>query len=77
MLERRPQRNCKGWNLSALETVWDREKKSLQGDLRDTSSARRASMRAEEGLWTRAWSARTKGNNFKLKLDCFRLDIKK
>lgn len=55
VLERRPQRNSKGWSLSALETVWESwgcscgEEKAPEV-LRATSSAQRAPRRAGEGF---------------------------
>lgn len=47
----------------------------LQGDLRASFSAQRGSKGAGEGFWTRAWSARTRGNGFELPEGRVRRDI--
>jgi len=53
------------------------ERRRLRGDLRAAARAWRGCERAGEGLVTRAWSDRTRGNGFKLEEGRFRLDIRK
>ncbi|GAB0188906.1 hypothetical protein GRJ2_001355900 [Grus japonensis] len=54
------------------------EKRRLQGDLTEAFQYLKGAYRkAGEGLFTRAWSDRTRGNGFKLKEGRFRLDIRK
>ncbi|GAB0185465.1 hypothetical protein GRJ2_001011800 [Grus japonensis] len=54
------------------------EKRRFQGDLRAAFQYLKGnSKKAGEGLFTRAWSDRTRGNGFKLKEGRFRLDIRK
>ena len=53
------------------------ERRRLHGDLRAPSSAQRGSRRVGEGLGTRAWSDRTRGNGFTLPEDRVRWDIGK
>jgi len=53
------------------------ERRRLRGDLRAAASAWRGCERAEEGLVTRAWGDRTRGDGFKLKERRFRLGIRK
>jgi len=54
------------------------EKRMLQGDLRATFQyLKGAYKKGREGLFTRAWSGRTRGNGFKLKEGRFILDIRK
>jgi len=54
------------------------EKRSLWGDLTTTIQYLNwACKKAGEGLFTRAWSDRTKGNGFRLKESRCRLDIRK
>ncbi|GAB0188981.1 hypothetical protein GRJ2_001363400 [Grus japonensis] len=54
------------------------EKRRLQGDLIAAFKCLKGAYRkAGEGVFTRAWSNRTRGNGLKLKRGRFRLDIKK
>jgi len=54
------------------------EKRRLQGHhLAAFQYLKGAYKKAGEGLFTRAWSDRTRGNGFKLKESGFRLDIRK
>jgi len=54
------------------------EKRRLRGDLWAACQYLKwAYTKAGEGLFTRAWSDRTRGNVFKLKEARFRLDIRK
>jgi len=53
------------------------ERRRLRGDLRAAASAWRGCERAGEGLVTRAWRDRTRGDGFKLKEGRFRLDVRK
>jgi len=54
------------------------EKSRLQGDLIESFQyLKEAYKRAGEGLFTTAWSDRTRSNGFKLKVGRFRLDIRK
>ncbi|GAB0182601.1 hypothetical protein GRJ2_000725400 [Grus japonensis] len=54
------------------------EKRRLQGDLiADLQYLKETYKKSEEGLFTRAWSDRTRGNGLKLKEGRFRLDIRK
>jgi len=54
------------------------EKRRLQGHLRAAfQHLKGAYQKAGEGLFTGAWSDRTRGNGFKLKEGRFRLDIRK
>lgn len=54
------------------------EKRRLLGDLIAAFQyLKEAYRQAGEGLFTRAWSDRTKGNDLKLKGGRFRLDIRK
>jgi len=52
------------------------EKRRLRGDLGAAASAWKGCERAGEGLLTRAWNVRTRGDGFKLKEGRFRLDIR-
>ena len=53
------------------------EKRRLRGDLRAAFQHLRGAYRKDgEGLFTRVWSDRTKGNSSKLKEGRFRLDIR-
>jgi len=53
------------------------ENRRLRGDLRAAWQYLKRPTRAGEGLLTRAWSHRTRGNGFKLKEGRIRLDIRK
>ena len=48
------------------------EKRKLRGDLRAAASAWRGCERAGDGLCTRAWGDRTRGDGFKVKEGRFR-----
>ena len=53
------------------------EKRRLRGDLGAAASAWKGCERAGEGLLTRAWNVRTRGDGFKLKEGRFRSDMRK
>jgi len=54
------------------------EKRRLQGDLIAAFQYMKGPCKKDrEGLFTRAWSYRTRGNSFQMKKGRFRLDIRK
>jgi len=54
------------------------EKRRLEGDLTAAFQYVKEAYRKDgEGLFTRAWSDRTRGDGFELKVGRFRLDIRK
>jgi len=62
---------------SLKELVFSLEKRTLQGDfIAVVQYLKRTYKKAGEGLFTRVWSDRTRGNSFKLKEDRFRLDTR-
>jgi len=64
----------KGWELG----LFSLEKRRPQGDLKSSLPVSEGACRkAGEGLLTRAWSDRTRGDGFKLKEGRFRLDMRK
>jgi len=64
-------------SLRELE-LFSLEKRRLLADLRAPLQCLKGShMRAEEGVFTRTYSDRTRGNSFELKEGRFRLDIRK
>jgi len=60
-----------------LHGLFSREKRKYQGDLKGAFLyLKRAYTKAEEGLFIRACSDRTRGNGIKLEEGRFRLDIR-